>query len=61
MYKINDKKAIRRTKMCIKMLHHVCIQTDKYKESLDFYTNVLGFKVIRERVKISILEIIILG
>ena len=58
MYKINDKKAIRRTKMCIKMLHHVCIQTDKYKESLDFYTNVLGFKVIRE---ISILEIIILG
>ena len=34
--------------MCIKMLHHVCIQTDKYKESLDFYTNVLGFKVIRE-------------
>lgn len=48
MYKINDKKAIRRTKMCIKMLHHVCIQTDKYKESLDFYTNVLGFKVIRE-------------
>ena len=34
--------------MCIKILHHVCIQTDKYKESLDFYTNVLGFKVIRE-------------
>ena len=30
----------------IKMLHHVCIQTDKYKESLDFYTNILGFKII---------------
>ena len=29
--------------MCIKMLHHVCIQTDKYKESLDFYTNVLDY------------------
>ena len=34
--------------MAIKMLHHVCIQTDKYKESLDFYTNILGFKVVQE-------------
>ena len=34
--------------MAIKMLHHVCIQTDKYKESLDFYTNILGFKVVNE-------------
>ncbi len=34
--------------MAIKMLHHVCIQTDKYKESLDFYTNILGFQVVNE-------------
>ena len=34
--------------MGIKMLHHVCIQTDKYNESLDFYTRILGFKVIKE-------------
>ena len=34
--------------MGIKMIHHVCIQTDKYKESLDFYTNILGFKIIQE-------------
>ena len=34
--------------MGIKMLHHVCIQTDKYNESLDFYTRILGFKVINK-------------
>lgn len=34
--------------MAIKMIHHVCIQTEKYKESLDFYTNILGFKIISE-------------
>lgn len=29
-------------------IHHVCIQTTSYKESLDFYTNILGFKIIKE-------------
>lgn len=34
--------------MNIKTLHHVCIQTEKYKESLDFYTKVLGFELVKE-------------
>lgn len=34
--------------MAIKMMHHVCIQTEKYTESLDFYTRVLGFDVLSE-------------
>ncbi|RXI47258.1 VOC family protein [Clostridium tetani] len=34
--------------MAIKMMHHVCIQTEKYKESLEFYTKILGFKLIKE-------------
>ena len=34
--------------MAIKSIHHVCIQTEKYKESLDFYTNILGFEVVQE-------------
>ena len=29
-------------------VHHVCIQTEKYEESLDFYTRILGFKIIKE-------------
>ena len=29
-------------------VHHVCIQTDNYKESLDFYTRILGFKILKE-------------
>lgn len=29
-------------------IHHVCIQTDKYKESLDFYTKTLGFQLKKE-------------
>lgn len=32
----------------IKMMHHVCIQTENYGESLEFYTKVLGFKIIQE-------------
>ena len=32
--------------MAIKMVHHVCIQTEKYKESLDFYNKILGFEII---------------
>lgn len=34
--------------MSIKMIHHVCIQTEKYTESLDFYTRILGFDIIKE-------------
>lgn len=34
--------------MSIKMMHHVCIQTEKYKESLEFYTKILGFELITE-------------
>jgi glyoxylase I family protein len=34
--------------MSIKTLHHVCIQTEKYAESLDFYIRVLGFQLINE-------------
>ena len=34
--------------MSIKMIHHVCIQTEKYNESLDFYTRILGFEIVSE-------------
>lgn len=34
--------------MAIKNLHHVCIQTEKYKESVDFYTRILGFEIVNE-------------
>lgn len=29
-------------------LHHLCIQTNDYPKSLDFYTNILGFELIHE-------------
>ncbi|WP_130807088.1 VOC family protein [Senegalia massiliensis] len=34
--------------MGIKMMHHVCIQTEKYKETLEFYTKILGFELVTE-------------
>lgn len=34
--------------MTIKNIHHVCIQTQNYNESLDFYVKILGFKVVSE-------------
>jgi glyoxylase I family protein len=34
--------------MSIKMMHHVCIQTEKYEDSLKFYTEVLGFEIVTE-------------
>lgn len=34
--------------MGIKSMHHVCIQTINYKESLEFYTKILGFEVVQE-------------
>ena len=34
--------------MNIKMVHHICIQTEDYKESLDFYTRILGLEIVKE-------------
>lgn len=34
--------------MSVKYVHHVCIQTENYEASLDFYTRILGFEVISE-------------
>lgn len=34
--------------MNIKNFHHLCIQTETYRESLDFYTKVLGFQCLKE-------------
>lgn len=34
--------------MAIKRMHHLCIQTEKYKESLEFYTKILGFELVKE-------------
>ncbi|WP_297436117.1 VOC family protein [uncultured Clostridium sp.] len=34
--------------MAIRSMHHVCIQTEKYRESLDFYTKILGFEIVEE-------------
>lgn len=34
--------------MNLKSIHHVCIQTEKYSESLNFYTNILGFSIVKE-------------
>lgn len=30
------------------LIHHVCIQTENYAASLDFYTRFLGFEIIKE-------------
>lgn len=29
-------------------LHHICIQTNTYEESLTFYTDVMGFTTVKE-------------
>ncbi|WP_048600758.1 VOC family protein [Rubeoparvulum massiliense] len=34
--------------MTIRSIHHVCIQTSQYEESLAFYTEGLGFKIVKE-------------
>lgn len=34
--------------MNVKTLHHICIQTEKYDESLDFYMRILGFELVKE-------------
>ncbi|PKL75938.1 MAG: glyoxalase [Candidatus Melainabacteria bacterium HGW-Melainabacteria-1] len=30
------------------LIHHVCIQTPDYAASLDFYTRLLGFEIVKE-------------
>lgn len=30
------------------VIHHICIQSNSYKKSLNFYTEILGFKLIKE-------------
>lgn len=32
----------------MRKIHHVCIQTDDYKASLDFYMNIMGFEMVKE-------------
>jgi len=34
--------------MSTKMMHHICIQTEKYEESFQFYTKVLEFELVKE-------------
>lgn len=34
--------------MNLKSLHHVCIQTDNFDESLNFYRDVLGFNLLKQ-------------
>lgn len=34
--------------MTKKIIHHVCIQTNNYKESLNFYTKILDFEIVQE-------------
>nr|WP_026022283.1 VOC family protein [Clostridium senegalense] len=34
--------------MNMSIIHHICIQTDRYEESLKFYTEILGFRLIKE-------------
>lgn len=29
-------------------IHHICIQTSDYSASKDFYTEILGFKILKE-------------
>lgn len=34
--------------MTTKFVHHICIQTNNYEESLKFYRDILGFELIKE-------------
>ncbi len=34
--------------MSNRIVHHICIQTETYKESLEFYTKILGFELVKE-------------
>ena len=35
------------------LFHHICVQTPCYEESIKFYTEILGFEVIKESKKVS--------
>ena len=37
-----------RTKMKINSIHHIALLTDDYETSKKFYTDVLGFKIVKE-------------
>jgi len=32
----------------IKSIHHICIETDRYRESLNFYCSLFGFSIVEE-------------
>ena len=32
----------------MRQLHHLCIQTDSYEESLDFYCRIFDFELVKE-------------
>lgn len=32
----------------IRSIHHICIETDRYNESINFYCAILGFNIIEE-------------
>lgn len=32
----------------MRQIHHVCIQTNHYEDSLSFYTKILNFKLVKE-------------
>lgn len=34
--------------MVKRSIHHVCIQTQSYEESLRFYTEIMGFEIVSE-------------
>ena len=34
--------------MNIKMVHHICIQTEDYRELIDFYTRISGSEIVNE-------------
>ncbi|RDY24402.1 VOC family protein [Romboutsia maritimum] len=34
--------------MINRSIHHVCIQTEKYEESIKFYKEILGFELVSE-------------
>jgi len=34
----------------MKTVHHICIQTNDYEKSLKFYTEILGFEIIKETI-----------
>jgi glyoxylase I family protein len=40
--------SLGKEKFKMKQIHHVCIQTEKYNESLEFYTKIMGFSVHKE-------------